>query len=344
MVFDAAERIGDSWRHRYDGLTLFTPRAYSGLADLPMNGDPQGYPDKTEFAAYLETYADNFGLPVYRNARVTSVHREANGTFLLSGTGFDAITAKAVVMATGAFRDPVVPPWADRLPSDVPHLPAEKFGNGRALPDGPLLVVGDGASGRDIALLAARTRPVTLATGRPRRLLPERILGRSVWWWLDRTGLLRAPSASLPGKIMRKADPFPNRQRSLADLKAAGIAIKPRATGIDNETVRFSDGTGLRPAAVVWALGYRADWSILELDGALDEHGQPRHVQGISPVNGLYFVGLPWQRNRASGLVLGVSEDADLIAADLTRKLDRNDIPPLGASAPLSRRLGSNGI
>jgi putative flavoprotein involved in K+ transport len=57
-LVDRHARIGDSWRNRYDSLVLFTPRAYSALPGLPVQGDPDGYPTKVEIvdcdnAAYL---------------------------------------------------------------------------------------------------------------------------------------------------------------------------------------------------------------------------------------------------------------------------------------------------
>ena len=68
-------------------------------------------------------------------------------------------------------------------------------------------MVGDGASGRDLAVLASASHPVMLATGKPRKLVPERVLGQSIWW-LRSLGLMRASSASFIGKALRRRDPF----------------------------------------------------------------------------------------------------------------------------------------
>src|SRR3954451_24096412 len=54
------ERVGDSWRHRYDSLALFTPRAYSHLPGLLLEGDPEGYAGRDEVADYLARYAERF--------------------------------------------------------------------------------------------------------------------------------------------------------------------------------------------------------------------------------------------------------------------------------------------
>lgn len=69
-ILDRAARIGDSWRTRYDSLTLFTPRAFSQLPGLSLEGDPDGYASRDEFADYLERYAGRFELPVDLQADV----------------------------------------------------------------------------------------------------------------------------------------------------------------------------------------------------------------------------------------------------------------------------------
>ena len=62
-IVERNERIGDSWRQRYDSLSLFTPRSYSHLPGLLHDGDPDGYPTRDEMAAYLERYSKLFRLP-----------------------------------------------------------------------------------------------------------------------------------------------------------------------------------------------------------------------------------------------------------------------------------------
>lgn len=326
VLLDAHDRIGDNWRNRYLGLTLFTPRRYSALAGMAMEGDPDGYPDKDEFGDYLEAFARRHGMPVIGGATVTSVVRKPDGGFAVSGDGFETIHAATIVVACGAFKDPVVPRWANGL--EIPHIAAEAFGNGTATPNDPLLIVGDGASGRDIAAIAVGRRKVVLATGRPRRLLPERIFGRSLWWWLDVTGLVRASGASVFGRFMRKTDPFPDRNRSLRALDAMGVEIKGRAVGAEENMVFFDDGTFVRPGGIVWALGYKPDWSFLSIWEAFDPPGKLLHDQGVSPVPGLFFLGLPWQSNRASGLVMGVSDDAAHLMRTLGSYLETKNRRP----------------
>lgn len=63
-------------------------------------------------------------------------------------------------------------------------------------------------------------------------------------------------------------------------------------------------------STVVWATGFSGDFSYLELDLDIGNDGAPVHSDGVSPVPGLYYVGFPWLRTRASGLILGTPGDA----------------------------------
>jgi putative flavoprotein involved in K+ transport len=73
LILDAEERVGESWRRRWDSLELFTPARYSALPDLPFPGHPEHYAGKDAVAEYLEDYAREFDLPIRHNRRVTSL-------------------------------------------------------------------------------------------------------------------------------------------------------------------------------------------------------------------------------------------------------------------------------
>lgn len=317
LVVDAASRIGDSWRNRYASLTLFTPREFSSLPGTTLSGEPAGYATGREFGDYLERYAEKLSLPVRSNQRVIRLARSENG-FVADLKAGEHITASTVIIATGGFQSSIVPPMAADLSDDVQQLSAETYRSPADVSGRRVLIVGDGATGRDIAADLAGVHGVSLASGRPRRLLPEKILGVSAWRWLRALGLLQADTNSPVGRFMRKADPFPHRQRDLVHLGRLGVELRPRAVAAQGREIRFSDGTSLEVQSVIWALGYRDDSAWLDIAGALDADGTFRHYRGRSPVPGLYFVGRPWQRNRASGLITGVGADARLIAAEVS--------------------------
>jgi putative flavoprotein involved in K+ transport len=166
---------------------LFTPRAYSALLGLPVPGDPDGYPTKDEMADYLERYVGYFDLPVLTGTGIRSLTR-LNGGFCAGTDAGEIIDARAVVLATGAFQRPAIPAISRQLSPEVLQLTPESYKRPGQLPSGRVLVVGDGATGRQIAVELAATHEVLLATGRPRRVSPERILGRSIFWWMDKLG------------------------------------------------------------------------------------------------------------------------------------------------------------
>ncbi|HCT15589.1 MAG TPA: FAD-dependent oxidoreductase, partial [Corynebacterium nuruki] len=68
---------------------------------------------------------------------------------------------------------------------------------------------------------------------------------------------------------------------------------------------------------VIWATGYGVDYSWLQVDGVLDTAGRPAHQRGVSPVNGVYFVGLPWLSRRGSSFIWGCWHDAKYVVDEI---------------------------
>lgn len=317
IIVDGHRRVGDSWRARYDSLTLFTPRQLSALAGLDLPGNREHYASRDEFADYLEMYATRFGLPVQLGRRVIRLTKTDDDRFTAEFDNGTKISATAVIVATGGFQQAVVPKLAADFGHEVLHLTIETYRHPGQLPDGPVLVVGDGASGRDIAVEARRVQPVILATGKPRKLFPERVLGKSIWWWLNLTGLLNAPPESWIGRKLKQSDAFPDRDRSIESLARRGIQIVPRLVEASGAEARFADGTSANIRTVIWTVGYRDDSSWLDIEEAKAPAGTFLHDEGVSPVQGIYFVGRPWQRNRASALIMGAGPDAEAIVQRL---------------------------
>src|SRR5690349_16349484 len=97
VILDAAERVGDGWRERYDCLRLFTPARYCALPGTPLPLPGLAHPTKDDVADYLEKYAIGGEMPVRLGRRVTR-HRVVNGRHRLD----DDIEADRVIVATGA--------------------------------------------------------------------------------------------------------------------------------------------------------------------------------------------------------------------------------------------------
>ncbi|HEX5809811.1 MAG TPA: NAD(P)/FAD-dependent oxidoreductase [Anaerolineales bacterium] len=319
-LVDSNARVGDSWRKRYDSLTLFTPRSLSQLPGLSLDGEPNGYTSRDEFADYLERYAMYLGLPIELNTRVEKLER-TNGHFCATRVGGQEIEAKAVVMANGSYQKPVIPSISRGFSREVCQFSTADYRNPLQLPAGRVIVVGDGATGRDIASELAETHTVYLATGKPRRLMPERMLGVSMWTWLKVFGLLTAPVESLPGRKMREMDSFPNRDRDVAALRRKGVQVMPKLIRAKGKKVTFQNAVNASVNSVVWAAGYRDDSEWIHIPEVKASQGSFIHQKGIAPIRNFYFIGRPWQITTGSARIYGASKDAESITNQISRNL-----------------------
>jgi putative flavoprotein involved in K+ transport len=331
VVLEAAPEIGHAWRSRWDSLTLFTPTQYDALPGMPFPGPPDTYPTKDPVAGYLKAYAAAFNLPVRLSARVTDLRRTAEGFEARTDGG--VFRARQVVVATGPFQVPFTPPAAQRLDGSVTQLHSAAYRNPQALPPGPVLVVGGGNSGFQIAEELAATRPVDLSIATRAPMLPQRLAGKDLFWWLTRLGLMRVTAESRPGRRLRTRPDFvigSSRRR----LKAAGVRFRPAVAGADGRTIRFADSTSLEVEVVIWATGYRPDYSWIGIPGVTRD-GQVIHRRGVADVPGLYFLGLTWQHTRGSALLGFVHDDAAYLAGLVT---SHARVTEAAASRPASQR------
>jgi len=257
LILDAGTRAGDAWRQRWDALELFTPARYSSLPGLPFPGDPRHYPGKDEAADYMAGYARAFALPIRYGTRVTALDRAAGGYRLDTDSGTHK--AAQVIVATGAYQVPWTPPLAAKLSGEVTQLHSAAYGNPGQVPGDEVLVVGAANSGAQIAADLAGTHRVWLSGGAPIRRLPRRILGIPIHSLGDHLGLIPAPLDTWRGRTQRGDLLVGASLRQLA--RRHGIQLLGRATGAAGRTIRFASGHELDVDTVVWATGYRPDYS-----------------------------------------------------------------------------------
>lgn len=327
VILDAADSIGAAWRSRWDSLTLFTPRRYNSLPGLPFPGDPDGYPNRDEVIAYLEQYAETFELPIELNSPVRKLTAE-DGRFVLEVDG-RKITADQVVVATGPFQTPYVPEVASRLDPEVFQTHSTGYRKRSDVPEGTVLVVGGGNTGFQIAKELSATHEVHLSVGSRQKPLPQRLLGRDLFWWLTKSRLLYTTVDSRLGRRLQDRDTLIG--SSPRELKRRyRVELKPRVVEADGRPVRFADGSELEVDAVIWATGYRPDYSWVDLP-VFDSDGRVRHRRGVTDVPGLYFLGLTWQHTRGSALLGWVKDDAQFIAERVEAFHNARSRPPADA-------------
>jgi putative flavoprotein involved in K+ transport len=310
VILEAGGEPGAAWRSRWDSMRLFTPVRYDSLPGLAFPGDPDSYPGRDHVVTYLTDYARHFELPVELNSRVQSVRAREGGDFLVA-LADRTYEADQVVVATGPFQVPFTPAMAADISGDVVQMHSSQYRSPADLPAGTVLVVGGGNTGYQIAAELVQSRQVHLAVGERQTPLPQRILGRDLFRYLEATGVMRKTVDSRIGQRMKERETLIGSSPRAA--RKQGIQMRPRATGANGATVTFADGSQLAMHAVVWATGYRLDHSLVELR-IFDERGLLRHRRGVTDVPGLYFLGLPWQYTRGSALLGWVKDDAEFIA------------------------------
>ena len=325
-ILDASAAPAAAWRSRWDSLQLFTPVRYDSLPGLAFPGDPDHYPSRDDVVSYLADYARQFALPVELDSRVTRLHADTGGGYRME-LADRTLHADRVVVATGPFQTPRLPAIAGQLAGDVRRSTAPTTARPRTCPPGRVLVVGGGNTGFQIADELAASRDVHLAVGSRQTPLPQRILGRDLFRFLEATRLMRdrhlthRPTAQGP----RGADRLepPRRAQGRHHLHA-------RATDAAGSIVTFADGGRLDVDAVIWATGFERDYRWIDAP-VFDDRGEVVHQRGVTAVPGLYFLGMPWQHTRGSALLGWVKDDAEHIARHIQAHADRHPSNDRGA-------------
>jgi putative flavoprotein involved in K+ transport len=225
--------------------------------------------------------------------------------------------AEKVVVATGPFQKPYIPPFAESLSDKVYQVHTSRYLNPSQLQEGSVLVVGAGNSGAQIAVELSEDREVYLSVGHKMKFFPLEIMGKSIFWWFKKLGLLNVHiNSSLGQFISKQSDPIFGKE--LKHLIQEGkIKIKPRTESILGDVISFADNSQIQVQNVIWATGFYSDYSWIQIPNVLDHRGKPIHQRGVTSVKGLYFLGLPWQYRRGSALIGGVGADAEYLINDI---------------------------
>jgi putative flavoprotein involved in K+ transport len=315
LILDSGKGVGEVWRERYDSLVLFTTRSYSALPGLQFEGEQNDYPTKDEVADYLSYYAKKFSLPVQLNTTVQRMLKAENGFSIRTNNG--ELTARQVVVATGPFQTPFIPKVSEHLSDDVYQIHSSQYRNPKQLKKGSALVVGGGNSGAQIAVELSKERDVYLSVGHKMKFFPQVFGKKNIFWWFEKLGLLHADVNSKVGRFLRRqSDPiFGLELKTL--IKQGKVILKPRTISIENDKFLFEDVSQIKVNNVIWSTGFKSDYRWIDIPDVFNEKGFPIHDRGITSIEGLYFLGLPWQYRRGSGLLYGVGEDAAYLARNI---------------------------
>ncbi|MER3389905.1 MAG: NAD(P)/FAD-dependent oxidoreductase [Microcella sp.] len=327
VIVDDRERVGDVWRARWRSLVLFTPRRFSALPGLPLPDSVGTYPTKDEIADYMEAFARQHALPIVPQTRVTSILRDDDreGRAFLTETTGGTVRSRAVVIATGPFQYPRVPRVAAGLHRDVVQVHSTAYEGPEDLPPGRIAVVGGGNSAAQLADELSASHEVTMIAPQKPWFIPERILGVTVYWPLKIFGILSSPADSAISEyIHSRGDGILGTQAQRAIRRGRMRLLTSRVVGAADRELELQDGTRVEVDGVLWGTGFRAHYPFVRIDEALTEHGAPLHDRGVSPVDGLYWIGLPWQRRLDSSIIHGIAADSRELAEVVRSRLRRS--------------------
>jgi len=340
VILDANERVGDSWRTRWDSLRLFTPAKYDGLPGMRFPAPGWSFPTKDEMGDYLEAYAARFDLPVRTGVGVERISRV--GDRYVVDAGDRRFEADNVVVASGAHRIPKVPSFARVLDARIVQMHSSEYRNPAQLQEGGVLVVGLGNSGAEIASELSRTHAVSLA-GKPAGQIPVRHGSFAARFAFPVFRFLGHRVLTKGTPIGRKVGPklaagaTPLIRVKSKDLAAAGVESVARVTGVRDGMPVLEDGRVLDVANLIWCTGFDHHFSWIDLP-AFGEAGEPLHERGVvGSLPGFYFVGLVFQYAVSSDVLPGVGRDAEHVAKHIARLAGRRR-PAEGEAQDLTPR------
>jgi putative flavoprotein involved in K+ transport len=378
VVFEK-RRAGHAWRaERWDTFCLVTPNWQCQLPGFPYRGpDPNGFMLRDEIIDYIDAFVASFNPPLREGVAVQGLRSNPQRGFTLE-TAAGPCIADQVVIAAGGYQVPVIPRCAERLNPELVQVNSAEYRNPEQFPPGPVLVVGSGQSGCQIAEdLHLAGRKVHLCIGDAPRV-SRRYRGKDVVEWLHLMGYYELPVHEHPLRegVRDKTNHYVTgrdggrdidlRQRALEGVELYGRLLDVSGnrlildddlaqcldqadqvsesikTSIDGfiakqsitapEEARYQPvwvpphereeldyrAAGIR--SIVWCIGFRTDYSWLDLP-VFNGRGQPSHVRGVTPVPGIYFIGLPWLYTWGSGRFSGISRDAEYLAEHIEARV-----------------------
>jgi cation diffusion facilitator CzcD-associated flavoprotein CzcO len=317
IILEKAGAVGSVWRRHYDRLHLHTDRGHSALPGMPMPRSYGRYPSRAHVVEYLESYARCFDLQPLFDCNVGSVRRDAAQWRIEADR--TAVSAPAVVMATGWADFPYRPTWPgmEKFRGEVIH--SSEYRNADGYSGKSVLVVGLGNSGGEIALdLADAKIDVALAVRGPVQILPRDLLGIPILSWSIAqqhlparfVDFINAPAIRLAvGSIeklgLRRAAKGPRRMieedgrvplldvGTVAKIRDGSIKLRGAIDRFTSDGVVFSGSGAETYHAVILATGFRANLRALLPDakGVLDDQGRPVATGRVTAEPGLYFCG-----------------------------------------------------
>lgn len=320
LVVDKAAAPAVSWRNRYDNFRLNTNGFLSHLPGQRIPFTAGRWPTKEDMVCYFDRYVRCQNIRLALGCEVNRLDRTPGGWLVETSSGH--LRTPAVVLATGKYHTPVVPPWSglSQFTGEIVH--SGDFRNAWPLRGRDVLVVGAGNSAADIAVQLAANDPggarkIWLAVRTPPHLVrraigpipsdvflelfarvPARVvdpliaqLNRALFGDLSVYGFRRPPlglkaTVEQTGRIPTLADEL------VGAVRAGRVEVVAAVVGVESGRVILDDGTTVTPEVIVAATGFSTDLDPLVGHlGVLDEHGDPHGGFASHLGDGMFAIG-----------------------------------------------------
>jgi cation diffusion facilitator CzcD-associated flavoprotein CzcO len=365
VCVERGSNVGGLWRYEndnglssaYASLRTNVSRPRMQYPSFPMPDSFGDFPHHTDMAAYLDSYADAFGLRERIRFGVT-VERLAplpdGGWHVTVGDG-TALRARAAVVATGHDWYPRLPEYPGGFDGEVLH--AHDYRTPEPFAGRRVLVVGAGQSAAEIAVeLSGHAARTCLAIRSPVHVVPRR-LGGAPYDTRDTWPANRLPWPLLNRLFAREVErelgpvpawwPLPDRRlleelptlssELLPAVRRGAVAVRPGIERLDGDRVRFAGGREEEFDAIVYATGYRISLPFLAPD-LLQPEGRrlPLYRRIVPPgLRGLFLAGF---LDAPSGLLPIVEAQGAWIAALLEGRLALPGAPAMRRAIERSER------
>jgi dimethylaniline monooxygenase (N-oxide forming) len=350
--FERGSDVGGLWRYEndnglsgaYASLRTNVSRERMQYPSFPMPRSYVVFPSHSDMAAYLDAYAEAFGLRelIRFRASVDRMEPDPSGRWSLSLDDGSVHRYRAAVVAIGLFWCPKVPDYPGRFGGVATH--SHQYRTSEPFVGRRVLVVGAGQSAAEIAVevsnVAVRTlmsvrsgthvlprwiggRPYDASDIDPLNRMPWRVMNLIYGW---RVGLELGPTpSSWPAGAHRLLEGIPIISSDLVPaVRRADVVVKPAIDRLMGDRVRFVDGSEERVDRIIYATGYRISLPFLPSSlGSANARDFPLYRRIVPPdVGGLFFAGF---LDAPGGLLPVVEAQGEWIAAVLAGRLS---LPP----------------
>lgn len=319
LILDAEDGPGGTWRHGWNSLRLFSPSTWSSIPGWMMPPVQEGYPSRDHVIDYLSQYEARYRLPVERPVQVTSVGRIEGGLRVLAGEKH--WDARAVVSATGTWRNPYIPHYPGAELFHGQQLHSAHYANAQPFAGKRVLVVGGGNSGAQILAEVSKVADTTWVTPVEPLFLADDVDGRVLFeraterWKAQSEGrVIDQPVGGL-GDVVMVPPVVEARERGVLHSVRPFMRFTPNG-------VIWPDGTETAVDAVIWCTGFQPALHHLADLGVITEEGRVLVDSTRSTVEPrLWLVGYGEWTGSASATLIGVTRTARTTAAEIEQFL-----------------------